>query len=223
MNSIPVKSKIVSTNVAQYINGTVCTDSAIEGELREETMKLAQARMISSPDVGALLQILVSATGGHRVLEIGTFTGYTALRMAQVLAPEGKLYCCDVSEEWTAIGRRYWQRAGVDKKIDLRLAPALDTLAKLEDEVGPKKFDFAFIDADKQAYPRYYEACLRLLRKGGMLVIDNVLWDGEVAEPTGGDGIVRTLRELNLTIARDPRVKSSLLSVGDGLMVAIVN
>jgi predicted O-methyltransferase YrrM len=158
--------------------------------------------------------------GARRVVEVGTFTGYSALAMAQALPPGGRILCCDVSEEWTAIARRYWKEAGVEERIDLRLGPAKETLAALLAAEGPGSQDLFFIDADKTSYQAYFEAALRLLRPGGLVTIDNVLWSGKVADPAVHDADTEALRALNLQVRDDPRVDAVVLSVGDGLTVA---
>ena len=171
-------------------------------------------------DQGALLALLVHSIGARMALEIGTFTGYSALAVAMALPADGKLVCCDKSEDWTAIARRYWKEAGVAEKIELRLGPALETLAALERERGAGSFDFAFIDADKAAYDAYYEGCLRLLRPGGLVALDNMLWSGAVADPKEHSADTDALRALNAKIRDDARVESCLLTVGDGVMLA---
>jgi len=213
------KSLITNENVARYVIEKITQDSALEHNLREETMRLSNGGMISTPDVGAFLSLLVQSGASKNILEVGTFTGYTALKMALALPANGKLICCDVSEEWTNIGRKYWKEAKVADKIDLRLAPALETLNKLLQEGQQGHFDFAFIDADKSGYESYYEACLQLLRPGGMILLDNMLWDGEVADPANQDATTVILRNLNAKISQDSRVESALLTVGDGLML----
>jgi caffeoyl-CoA O-methyltransferase len=171
-------------------------------------------------DQGALLALLVRSLDARMALEIGTFTGYSALAVAAALPPGGKLVCCDISDEWTTIARRYWKEAGVAEKIELRLAPALQSLRALERERGAGSFDFAFVDADKTAYDAYYESCLKLLRPGGLVAFDNVLWSGTVADPKAHDADTDALRALNLKIRDDARVDSCLLTVGDGVMLA---
>ena len=172
------------------------------------------------PDQAALLALLVRSLGARKCLEIGTFTGYSALAVAMALPAEGKLVCCDISEEWTAMGRRYWAKAGVAARIDLRLAPALQTLNDLLAHKGSGQFDFAFIDADKAGYDSYYEACLRLVRAGGLIALDNMLWSGRVADPEFHDADTDALRALNAKIRDDARVDACLLTVGDGVMLA---
>ena len=174
-------------------------------------------------DQGAFLALLVQLTGAKRALEIGTFTGYSALAVAKALPADGTLTCCDVSDEWTQVARRYWHEAGVAGRIDLRLAPAAETLRDLLLESGPGSFDFAFIDADKAGYDRYYEATLVLLRPGGLVAIDNMLWSGAVADPSVTDPDTAALRALNLKVRDDSRVTSCLVSMGDGVLLARKN
>ena len=187
--------------------------------LREETAKLPQAGMQIGPDQAAFLALLVRAIGAKRCLEIGTFTGTSALAVASALPADGKLVCCDISAEWTSIARRYWSEAGVAGRIDLRLAPALDTLRDL---AGTQRggFDFAFIDADKSGYEAYYEACLELLRPGGLVALDNMLWSGKVADANVHDADTDAIRALNAKIHADQRVDASLITLGDGVMLA---
>jgi caffeoyl-CoA O-methyltransferase len=206
--------------VERYLGEVVTRETPIQRRLRAETARLPMAGMQIGPDQGAFLALLVRLVGARRALEIGTFTGMSALAVAAALPPDGTLVACDVSEEWTRIARRYWQEAGVAGRIDLRLGPAADTVAALLRERGPGSFDFAFIDADKPSYDLYYEACLRLLRPGGLVAIDNVLWSGAVATARARDANTRALRALNLKIRDDARVDACLLSVGDGLMLA---
>jgi caffeoyl-CoA O-methyltransferase len=189
-------------------------------ELRAETAKLPMAAMQISPEQGQFMAFLVETIGARRTIEIGTFTGYSALCVALALPAGGKVIACDVSEEYTAIGRRYWSRAGVADKIDLRLAPALDTLATLLADGGAGSIDFAFIDADKREYNGYYEAVLKLMRPGGIIAVDNVLWDGAVADPAKQDDDTRAIRALNEKLKADSRVSLSLLPLGDGLTLA---
>jgi caffeoyl-CoA O-methyltransferase len=158
--------------------------------------------------------------GAKRCLEIGTFTGYSALAVALALPKDGSLVCCDVSEEWTNIGKPFWKKAGVDKKIDLRIGPALRTLDALL-QTEKEKFDFVFIDADKDNYLRYFERCLELLRAGGLIAVDNVLWSGEVANPKAKDAMTVALRKFNDAVHKDERVDLALLSVGDGITLAL--
>ena len=206
--------------VERYVTEEITRETPIQKRLRAETARLPQGGMQIGADQGALLALLVRSIDARMALEIGTFTGYSALAVATALAPDGKLVCCDVSEEWTAIAQRYWKEAGVAERIELRLAPALKTLAALQVEHGKGSFDFAFIDADKASYDAYYEACLTLLRSGGLIALDNMLWSGKVADPKSHDADTDALRALNAKIRDDTRVESCLLTVGDGVMLA---
>ena len=207
--------------VESYVGGLV-SESGAATRLRAETARLfpEQAGMQIGPDQVVLFRMLVRLTGVKRAIEIGTFTGMSALAVASALPADGRLICCDVNEEWTSIARRHWQEAGLAERIDLRLGPAADTLSALLRTGGAGKFDFAFIDADKPAYDRYYELCLELLRTGGLIALDNMLWSGAVADPSKHDADTDALRALNAKIAADPRVDSCLLTVGDGIMLA---
>ena len=187
--------------------------------LREETLSLAAAGMQISPEQGQFMSLLIEIIGAQKAIEVGVFTGYSALCVALALPKEGQLIACDVSEPWTSIGRKYWAAAGVRDKIDLRLAPALETLHLLLDEGGAGNYDFAFVDADKENYPAYYELCFQLLRPGGLLLIDNVLWGGSVADPTDQEADTRSIRQLNQLVHHDSRVQTSMLPVGDGLTI----
>lgn len=215
-----MKSTITSENVARYVVEKIVKESDIERNLRLETSHLSQANMISGSDVGSLLSLLAQSVNAKNAIEVGTFTGYTALKVASILPASGKLVCCDISSEWTDIGRKYWLQAHVNEKIDLQLAPAQQTLNKLLESGKAESFDFAFIDADKTGYDAYYELCLKLVRSGGIIVLDNMLWDGKVADESVQDESTRALRALNIKISQDVRVNFSLLTVGDGLIVA---
>ncbi len=187
--------------------------------LRAETARLPEAHMQIAPEQGAFMQWLVRLMGARQVLEIGTFTGYSALAMALALPPDGRLITCDRSRDWTAIARRHWEAAGVADRIELRLGPAAASLAALERE-GAGPFDLAFIDADKTAYHSYYETCLRLVRPGGVILVDNVLWGGRVAEPGGDDPDTEAIRAFNARLAVDERVDLSVIPLADGLALA---
>jgi len=189
-------------------------------KLRAATAKMPRANLQISPEQGQVMALLVELTGAKKTFEVGTFTGYSALAVALALPARGKVIACDVSEEWTAIARRYWKEAGVANKIDLRLAPALDTLDRLLKDGQAGTFDFGFIDADKPNYDNYYERGLKLLRKGGLLAIDNVLWGGSVIDKADRDLSTRCLRALNRKIRRDERVSIAMLPIGDGLTLA---
>jgi predicted O-methyltransferase YrrM len=189
-------------------------------KLRAETAKMPRAKLQISPEQGQLMALLVELIGAKKTFEVGTFTGYSALAVALALPPGGKIVACDISEEWTAVARRYWREAGVERKMDLRIAPALQTLDGLLKDGQAGKFDFGFIDADKPNYDGYYERGLKLLRKGGLLAIDNVLWGGSVIDKTDRDESTRCIRALNRKIRNDERVSVSMLAVGDGLTLA---
>lgn len=206
--------------VEQYVSGLITRESPLHARLRAETALLPEARMQIGPDQGAVLALLARLIGARYALEVGTFTGMSALAVAAALPVDGQLVACDVSEEWTRIARRYWKEAGVDGRIDLRLGPALDTLDRLLRERGVGSFDFAFIDADKPAYDAYYEACLKLVRPGGLIALDNMLWHGAVADADDREETTEFIRALNLKIRDDPRVECCLLTIGDGVMLA---
>ena len=197
-------------------------ESAVAKELRAETQAATRAhRMQISPEQGAFMALLVRLLGVKRAIEVGTFTGYSALVVAEALPDAGRLIACDVSEDWTAVGRPFWQRAGVAEKIDLRLAPAAETLDALLAAGEAGAFDFAFIDADKANYDTYYERCLALLRTGGVVGIDNVLWGGRVANEQADDADTQAIRALNAKVRDDARVDVAMLPIGDGLTLAV--
>ena len=190
--------------------------------LREETLKQqAMGRMQIAPEQGQFMQLLVRLMGARRALEIGVFTGYSSLAVALVLPPDGRIVACDVSEEWTTVARRYWKEAGVEHKIDLRLAPALDTLHSLLERGEAGHFDFVFIDADKTNYLEYYEHALLLIRPGGLVAVDNTLWGGAVADGRRRDADTRAIRAFNNALSTDSRVHISLVPIGDGLTLAM--
>ena len=203
----------------RYTLATGLRESAALAALREETAGLEMARMQISPTQGQFMAFLVKLLGARKIVEVGTFTGYSALAMAEATTAGARIVCCDVSEEWTAIARRHWRAAGLDDRIDLRLAPASDTLADLvADAAGT--FDFAFIDADKTNYGSYYESCLELVRPGGVIAVDNVFWGGDVADDSIQDADTRAIRSLNDRLHADERVDLSVVPVGDGLALA---
>ena len=195
-----------------YLLDVSLRETPLLKRLRDDTQALPMARWQVAPEQGQLLALLVKLTGARRLLEIGTFTGYSALCMAAALPDDGSLICCDIPGDYNATARRYWQEAGLAERIDLRLAPALDTLAQLS---GP--FDLIFIDADKANYPRYLEQALRLLRVGGLAVFDNTLWSGRVLESNPESADTRAIQALNRALKGDVRVDLSLLPLGDGL------
>ena len=190
-------------------------------ELREETSKLADGEMQIAPEQGPFLAMLVRMLGAKNGIEIGTFTGYSSLWVASAMPSDGNLICCDVSDEYTSLARKYWEKTGLAEKIDLRLGPALDTLESLLNGGWAGIMDYAFIDADKSSYDGYYEACLKLLRPGGLIAIDNTLWDGKVADAKVKDADTVAIRELNAKLHADDRVTLSFLPFADGLTLAL--
>jgi len=211
------KSFHLSPAVHEYLLRHGSPPDAVQQELIEETRRLGGISLMQiAPEQGAFMTLLARAIGARRAVEVGTFTGYSALCIARGLATDGSLLCCDVSEEWTAIARRFWEKAGVASRIELHIGPAADTLAALPLEPA---FDLAFIDADKGGYPVYYEEILKRLRPGGLILVDNVLWFGRVADPAADDEATRHIRAFNAKVAADPRVEAVMLPVGDGLTV----
>jgi predicted O-methyltransferase YrrM len=210
------RAPFLPEKVARYIHEHSVREPLVLRELREATKAVPMSGMQIGADQGQFLQLLVQAIGAKRCLEIGTYTGYSALAVALALPKDGRIICCDISEEWTAVGKPFWKKAGVEKKIDLRIGPALHTLKGLK---GP--FDFVFIDADKPNYLKYYEACLPLVRKNGIIAIDNTLWSGAVADPTQKDADTVALRQFNDALHRDQRVALSMLPLGDGVTLAL--
>ena len=188
--------------------------------LRAETAKMPMAQMQIAPEQGAFMGWLVETLGVRKALELGTFTGYSSLAVALAMPDDGRIVCLDVSQEYTDVARRYWGEAGVDHKVELRLAPGLESLAALKAEGHSESFDFAFLDADKEPYPDYYEAILDLLRPGGILLVDNVFAGGKVAEDGSDSGQVRAIRTLNERVIRDERVSALILPIADGVTLA---
>lgn len=201
----------------QYLLDVSLRDTPLKARLRAETGALPNSRWQIAPEQGQFLALLVKLTGARRILEVGTFTGYSALCMAEALPEDGHILCCDLPGDYNATALSYWRDAGVDDRIELRLAPALDTLAALEREGHKGSFDIAFIDADKANYPRYLEHALTLLRPGGLVVFDNVLWSGRVLERHPESADTRAIQQLNLALKQDTRVDCSLLPLGDGM------
>jgi caffeoyl-CoA O-methyltransferase len=209
------KSFFLSREISQYLIAHGTPPDDIQRALIEETSRLGRVSgMQISPEQGAFMTELTLLIGARRAIEVGTFTGYSALCIARGLPEDGQLLCCDVNEEWTAIGRRYWQQAGVANKIELRLGPALETLGALSME---PMWDLAFIDADKPNYRAYYEEVLVRLRQGGAMLIDNVLWGGRVVDPDPADPNLAAILEFNDFVAGDDRVDRVMLPIGDGL------
>lgn len=211
----------INGELAGYVDTNWLRDTPLKRRLREETAKLPQAGMQISAHQGQQMALLARAVGARRVVEVGTFTGYSALCVAEALPPDGKLWCCDVSEEWTAIGRRYWKEAGLDGRIELAVGPALKTLDGLLARGLGGQLDMAFIDANKNDYDAYYERCLTLLRRGGLILIDNVLWGGSVVDRDDRTTDTKAIRALNAKLATDERVDLTLFAVGDGMTAAL--
>ena len=212
-----------TTNLREYLWEKGMEEHPALTELRLETAKLPQSMMQICPEQGALMANLIRLMSAKKTIEIGTFTGYSTLAVALALPEEGEIIACDISEEWTALGKKKWEQAGVAHKINLRLAPAVDTLDALLADGQESSFDFAFIDADKVNYPAYYEKCLKLVRKGGVIAIDNVLWGGSVIDSERNDEDTKAIRKLNEFIANDKRVSLSMIPIGDGLTLAVIN
>ena len=214
------KTLSLNNSLYEYILSVSLREPEVLARLRAETLQQAMSVMLSAPEQGQFLALLAQLTGARKCLEIGVYTGYSTLWVALALPHDGSVLACDVSEKWTAIARRYWEEAGVAERIDLQLAPALETLDRLlaADQAG--SFDFAFIDADKENYPDYYERTLQLLRPGGLMLIDNTLWSGAVADTSRQDPETCAIRALNELVHADDRVQMSLLPVADGLTLA---
>lgn len=207
----------IDEKLYDYLLAVSVREPRVLADLREETARLPEAGMQISPEQGQLMRLLVELLGARRCLEVGVFTGYSSTSVALSLPPDGTLVACDVSEEFTSVARRYWREAGVEDRIELRLGPALSTLDQLLAAGQAGSFDFAFVDADKENYLAYYERCLALLRRGGLLAVDNVLWGGSVANPDDQRPSTAAIRSFNDHIARDERVSISLVPIGDGL------
>lgn len=186
-------------------------------QLREETADIEYSEMQIAPEQGQFMALLTKLIGARRALEIGTYTGYSSISIARALPDDGKLICCDDSEEWTAIARKYWQLAGLEQRIELILGDANQTLQQMLKEGAAGTFDFIFIDADKQNYLDYYELSLHLLREGGLIAVDNTLWSGDVADPANTEPSTRAIRHFNEMLSQDQRVEISLVPIGDGL------
>jgi predicted O-methyltransferase YrrM len=203
-----------------YLLAVSVREPPILAELRTETAKLPAGGMQITREQGQFMRLLVELIGARRALEVGVFTGYSSISVALGLPADGQLIACDVSAEYTDIARHYWERAGVAARISLQLGPALQTLDRLVESGQSGSFDFAFIDADKENYLGYYERALQLLRRGGLVAIDNTLWGGSVANPEKQDASTRAIRALNARVGEDPRVSASLIPIGDGLFLA---
>ncbi len=216
------KATYIDPAIAAYVMEHTTEPDQLLIDLVEETRRLApgQMSMQIDPDQGTLLLLLARLSGARNAIEVGTFTGYSSICIARGLVPGGKLLCLDVSEEWTSVARRFWERAGLADRIELRLGPALDTLRALPETPA---YDLAFIDADKAGYLEYYEEIMRRLLPGGVILVDNVLWSGRVIDPDPGDVDTRMMREFNQTVGSDPRVTCAMLPVADGLTLIMPN
>jgi predicted O-methyltransferase YrrM len=206
-------------NLYDYLLSVSVQEPEVLTQLRQETARHPMSEMQIAPEQGQFMALLVRLMGAKRTLDIGVFTGYSSLVVALALPPDGKVVACDISEEYTAIARRYWQQAGVADKIELHIAPAIETLERLRGQ--GETFDFAFIDADKSNYDNYYEQALQLVRPGGLIAIDNVLWSGRVADPQVQDNRTNRMRAFNEKLYQDSRVTISLVPIADGLTLAL--
>lgn len=207
--------------LADYVDNNWLRENALQRRLREETARMPGSGMQISAHQGQQIGLLAHAIGARRAVEVGTFTGYSSLCIAEALPADGKLWCCDVSVEWTAVARRYWKEAGLDKRIELTVGPALKTLDWLLAQGLADQIDLAFIDANKDDYDSYYERCLKLVRRGGLVLIDNVLWGGSVANLADKDEDTQAIRALNAKLRTDKRVDLALFAVGDGMTCAL--
>ena len=211
----------IGGELAEYVDSNWLRDTPLKRRLREETASLPQAGMQISAHQGQQMALLARAVGARYAVEVGTFTGYSALCVAEALPADGKLWCCDVSEQWTSIGRRYWKEAGLDDRIELTIGPATATLDGLLARGLGGRLDMAFIDANKNDYDAYYERCLTLLRRGGLILIDNVLWGGSVVDRADRTTDTKAIRALNAKLRTDERVDLTLFAVGDGMTAAL--
>ena len=207
--------------VADYVDANWLREPPLRRRLRQETAKMPGAGMQISAHQGLQIGLLARMVGARRAVEVGTFTGYSSLCIAEALPADGKLWCCDVSADWTKIARRYWKEAGLDGRIELTLGPAQGTLDWLLAQGLAGQLDLAFIDADKENYDTYYERCLKLMRPGGVILVDNVLWGGSVADPADVDADTQAIRALNAKLKSDERVDLVLLAAGDGMTCAL--
>lgn len=211
----------LARSLHDYLLSASLREPPLLQQLRQETANHPMSQMQIAPEQGQLMALLVQLIGAKKTLEVGVFTGYSSLAVALALPLDGKIVACDVSEEYTAIAQRYWQLAGVANKIDLRIASALETLDALLATGQANTFDFAFIDADKSNYDNYYERSLQLIRQGGLIAIDNVLWSGQVADPAVQDTRTKAIRSLNDKLHQDDRISLSMLAIADGLTLAL--
>jgi predicted O-methyltransferase YrrM len=214
------KSIGLPDDVYDYVLAHGVREPAILARLREETAAHPMAQMQIEPLQGAIFRLLVELLDARSYVEVGTFTGYSSLAVALAMPADGRLVCCDVSEEYTSVARRYWAEAGVADRVDLRIGPGIDGLDALLAEGRENTFDLAFVDADKKSYPDYYERCVRLVRPGGVVALDNVLWGGEIADMAKQDRDTLALRAVNAVVRDDERVTEVLLPVADGMTLA---
>lgn len=210
----------ITDEVYDYLLDVSLREPEILKELREVTVEHPMSRMQISPEQGQFMALLVRLIDARRCLEVGVFTGYSSLAVALALPDSGRIVACDIDEEYTTVAQRFWERAGVAGKIDLRLGPATQTLDEMLADGGEGRFDFAFVDADKSSYLGYYEQCLKLLRPGGLVAVDNTLWSGRLIDEREQDSDTRALREFNRALRVDERVDLSLVPIGDGLTLA---
>ena len=212
-----------SKHLSDYLHSVSLREPEILTQLRQETAQHPMGKMQIAPEQGQFMALLVQLIGAKKTLDVGVFTGYSSLVVALALPPDGKLLACEMNQEYAAIARRWWQKAGVADKIDLHIAPAQETLARLLTTGQTNTFDFVFIDADKSNYDNYYEQALQLVRPGGLIAIDNVLWSGRVADPQVQDNRTKKIRAFNQKLHQDPRISLSLVPIGDGLTIARKN
>lgn len=220
MRGMTNKTIGIPDELHEYVVEVGAREPDVLARLRDETSAMPQARMQIAPEEGAFLAMLAELVGARRCIEVGTFTGYSSVAVARALPEDGRLLCCDISKEWTDVARRYWAEAGVAEKIDLRIAPAEQTLDSLIDAGEEGTYDFAFVDADKTGYSTYYDRLLRLVRPGGLIAFDNTLWGGRVIDDTVDDKDTAAIREFNRRLADDDRVSLSMLPVADGVTLA---
>jgi len=211
----------IDDRIYNYLCDVTINEPELLRQLRQETAQIEYSVMQISPEQGQFMSLLIKLMGAKRAIEIGTYTGYSSICVASAMPEDGKLICCDISPQWTSIAEKFWARAGLENKIELFSQPAAQTLQKLLDDGAEKSFDFMFIDADKQNYIMYYEMALRLLRKGGLIAVDNTLWSGAVADPENSEPGTRAIRRFNETLKQDDRVSHSLLTIGDGLTLIL--
>lgn len=215
------KTTFLNDDLYQYLCDKSLREPEILRELRQATANMSSSSMQISPEQGQLMRLLIKLTNAKKTLEVGVYTGYSALSVAMTLPDNGRIVACDINEEWTQMARQYWRKAGIAKKIDLRIAPAEQTLTTMVENGESQSYDFAFIDADKANYDSYYELCLELLRPGGLIMIDNTLWDGLVIDTTDQRNSTVAIRALNDKLLMDERILLSLLPIGDGVTIAL--